>query len=169
MKDLKYEHQSIFLCCEGSKLILGIGKENQIFILRIPAAIKFFHQILKNCHFGVKKKNHYPPRWICMTHIWFPTVFCKGIIIFQWVLTIFNFLIISTSRKKTVDLMKDLKYEHQSTFPSWGRVKLNFRDRYRKPNIYSKNSSCYQVFSSNSQKLSLWCEKKIITHPDGFV
>ena len=30
--------------------------ENQIFILRTPAAIKFFHQILKNCHFGVKKK-----------------------------------------------------------------------------------------------------------------
>ena len=29
--------------------------ENQIFILRTPAAIKSFHQILKNCHFGVKK------------------------------------------------------------------------------------------------------------------
>ena len=28
-----------------------------------------------------------------------------------------------------VDLMKDLKYEHQSTFPLLGRVKLNFRDR----------------------------------------
>ena len=41
-----------------------------------------------------------------------------------------------------------------------GRVKLNFRDRYGKPNLYSKNSSCYQHFSSNSQKLSLWCKKK---------
>ena len=30
--------------------------ENQIFILRTSAAIKFFHPILKNCHFGVKKK-----------------------------------------------------------------------------------------------------------------
>ena len=76
---------------------------------------------------------------------------------------------ISTSGKKIVDLMKDLKYEHQSIFSLWGRVKLNFRDRYRKPNIYSKSSSYYQVFSLNSQKLSLWCEKKIITHPDGFV
>ena len=38
----------------GSNLILGTGMENQIFILRTPAAIKFFHQILKNCHFGVK-------------------------------------------------------------------------------------------------------------------
>ena len=56
--------------------------------------------------------------------------------------------------------MKDLKYEHQSTFPLWGRVKLNFRDRYRKLNIFSKNSSRYQLFSSNSQKLSLWCKKK---------
>ena len=59
--------KAFFLCWEGSNLILGIGKENQIFILRTPAAIKFFHQILKNCHFDVKK-NHYPPRWICMTH-----------------------------------------------------------------------------------------------------
>ena len=48
-------------------------------------------QILKNCHFGVKK-NHYPPRWICMTHIWFPTEFHRGIIIFQGVLTKLNFL-----------------------------------------------------------------------------
>ena len=63
-------------------------------------------------------------------------------------------------KKIIVNLMKDLKYEHQSTFPLWGRLKLNFRDRYRKPNIYSKNSSCYQVFPSNSQKLSLWCKKK---------
>ena len=69
------------------------------------------------------------------------------------------FDIISTFGKEIVDLMKDLKYEHQSTFPLWGRVKLNFRDRYRKPNIYSKNDSRYQVFSSNSQKLSLWCKK----------
>ena len=46
-----------FFCCGGgSNLILGTGMENQIFILRTPVAIKFFHQILKNCHFGVKKK-----------------------------------------------------------------------------------------------------------------
>ena len=63
----------------------------QIFILRTPAAIKFFHQILKNCHFGVKK-NHYPCRWICMTHIKAPTLFPRGILIFQGVLTKFNFL-----------------------------------------------------------------------------
>ena len=56
--------------------------------------------------------------------------------------------------------MKDLKYEHQSIFPLLGRLKLNFRDRYRKPHIYSKNSSCYQFFSSNSQKMTLWCKKK---------
>ena len=41
----------------GSNLILGTGTQNQIFILRTPAAIKFFHQILKNCHFGVKNKS----------------------------------------------------------------------------------------------------------------
>ena len=37
--------------------------------------------------------------------------------------------------------MKYLKYEHKSIFPFWGRVKLNIRDRYGKPNIYSKNPS----------------------------
>ena len=78
--------KALFPCGGGSNLILGIGKENQIFILRTPATIKFFHQILKNCHFGVKKKI-------------------------------------------IVDLMKDLKYEHQSILPLLGRVKLNFRDR----------------------------------------
>ena len=51
----------------------------------------FFHQILKNCHFGVKK-NHYPPRWICMTHIRSPTLFPGAIIIFQGVQTKFHFL-----------------------------------------------------------------------------
>ena len=64
--------------------------------------------------------------------------------------------------------MKDLKCEHQSTFPLWGRVKLNFRDRYRKLNVFSKNSSRYQHFLWNSQKLSLWCKKKksLPTHVD---
>ena len=47
MKDLKYEHQSIFPLWGGSNLILGIGTENHIFILRTPATINFFHQILK--------------------------------------------------------------------------------------------------------------------------
>ena len=59
-------------CGGGSKLILETGTENQIFILRTPATNKFFHQILKSCHFGVKK-NHSSPIWICMAHIWSPT------------------------------------------------------------------------------------------------
>ena len=33
----------IFPCGGGSNLILGTGTENQIFILRTPATIKFFH------------------------------------------------------------------------------------------------------------------------------
>ena len=57
---MKFQHLKklyffAFFCCgEGSNLILGTGMENQIFILRTPVAIKFFHKILKNCHFGVK-------------------------------------------------------------------------------------------------------------------
>ena len=38
--------KALFPCEGGSNLILGAGTENQIFILRTPAAIKFFHQIL---------------------------------------------------------------------------------------------------------------------------
>ena len=117
----------------------------------------------------MKKKNHYPPRWISITFIWSPTLFPRGIVILKGKLTNFNFLMNFPHLEKFADLIKDLKYEHQRIFPLWGRVKLNFRDRYRKPNIFSQVSSHYQVFSPNSQKMTLWCEKKIITHPDGFV
>ena len=39
--------KAIFLCGGGSNLILGTGKENQMFFLRIPVAVKCFHQIVK--------------------------------------------------------------------------------------------------------------------------
>ena len=45
MKNLKYEHQNIFPL--WSNLIVGTGRENQIFFLRTPAAVKIFHQIVK--------------------------------------------------------------------------------------------------------------------------
>ena len=57
--------KAFFPCRGGSNIILGTGTENQIFILRTPAAIKFFHQILKNCHFGVKKIITHPDRFVC--------------------------------------------------------------------------------------------------------
>ena len=47
--------KAFFPCGGGSNLNLGTGTENQIFILITPAVIKFFHQILKNFHFGVIK------------------------------------------------------------------------------------------------------------------
>ena len=36
-----------FPCGGGSNLILGIDTENQIFFLRTPATVTFFHQIVK--------------------------------------------------------------------------------------------------------------------------
>ena len=68
-----------------------------------------------------------------------PSLFPKGIIIFQGVLTKFNFLTKFPHLEKLADLIKDLKYEVQSSFSLWGRVKLNFRDKYRKPNICLAN------------------------------
>ena len=103
-----------------------------------------------------KKKNHYPPRWISITLIWSPTLFPRGTLIFQGVLTKFNFLMKFPHLEKFANLIKDLKYEHQSIFPLWGRVKFNFRERYRKPNIFSENLSCCPVFSTNCQKMTLW-------------
>ena len=39
--------KAFFPCGGGSNLILGTGIENQIFFLRTPATVKFFHQIVK--------------------------------------------------------------------------------------------------------------------------
>ena len=39
--------KALFSCGGGSNSILGTGTENQTFILRNPATIKFIHQILK--------------------------------------------------------------------------------------------------------------------------
>ena len=39
--------KAFFPCRGESNLILGIGTENQMFFLRTPTTIKFFHQILK--------------------------------------------------------------------------------------------------------------------------
>ena len=92
-----------------------------------------------------KRINCYPPRCICITHIWSDTLFPRGIIIFQGVLTKFHFLMKFPHLEKIVHLMKTYNMNTKVLFPCGGRVKLNFRDRYRKLNIYSKNSSCYQV------------------------
>ena len=67
-----------------------------------------------------KKENHYPPRWICITHISSPTLFPREISIFQGVLAKSNFLTKFPHLEKIINLMKNLKYEHQSIFPLWG-------------------------------------------------
>ena len=43
--------------------------------------------------------------------------------------------------EKLIYLMKDLKYEHQSIFPFWGRVKLIFGTGRKNQIFFSKNSS----------------------------
>ena len=128
--------KAFFPCGGGSNLILRTGSENKIFFLRTPANVNF-SQNCQKITLWHKKKNHYPPRWISITLIWSPTLFPRGIIILKEVLTKFNFSMKFPHVEKFANLIKDLKYEHQSIFPLWGRVKLNFRDRYRKPSIFS--------------------------------
>ena len=155
MKDLKYEHQSIFPLLGRVKLNFRdrYGKPN--IYSKNSSCYQVFHQILKNCHFGVKRKSFlthmdlYDPYMVPYTIPYWYYNFPKSTNKIQF------FDEISTSGKKIVDLMKDLKYEHQSIFPLLGRVKLNFRDRYGKPNIYSKNSSHCKVFLQDCQKMTL--------------
>ena len=53
-----------------------------------------------------------------------PYTIPQGIIIFQGVLTKFNFLMKFPHLGKIANLMKDLKYEHQSIFSWWGGSNL---------------------------------------------
>ena len=46
----------------GSNLILGRGRESQIFFLRTPAAVKFFPQNCQKMAFWCKKKFIFPLR-----------------------------------------------------------------------------------------------------------
>ena len=148
MQNLKYEHQSTFLLCGRVKFNFRDRYRKPNIYSKSSSCYQVFSSNSHKMTLWCKKIKHYSPRWICMTYIWFSTEFPRGIKIFQGVLTKFSIFLdeISISAKKIVNLMRDLKYDHQSTFPLWGMVKLNFRDRYRKPNIFSKNSSCDQVF-----------------------
>ena len=65
--------------------------------------------------------------------------------------------------------MMDLKYEHHSISPCGGGSNLILQHRYRKLNIFSKNSSCYEVYDQILKNCNFGVRKKIITHPDGFV
>ena len=47
----------LFPCGGGSNLTLGIGIENQIFILRTPATIKFFSSNSQKLSLWCKKKS----------------------------------------------------------------------------------------------------------------
>ena len=47
-----------FLPCQGgSNLILGIGRENQIFLLRTPAVVKFLSQNCQKMTFWCKTEK----------------------------------------------------------------------------------------------------------------
>ena len=49
--------KALFPCQGGSNLILGTGTENQIFILRTPATIKFFSSNSQKMTLWCKKKS----------------------------------------------------------------------------------------------------------------
>ena len=65
--------------------------------------------------------------------------------------------------------MKDLKYEHQSIFPLLGRSNLILGTGKENQIFILRTQAAINFFSPNSQKMTLWCEKKIITYPHRFV
>ena len=83
--------------------------------LRSTDKIQFFDEISTSGNIYQFNEGH--KICMCITHIWCPTLFPKGIIIFQEVLIKLIFSMKFPVLKKFVDLMKDLKYEHQSIFP----------------------------------------------------
>ena len=50
--------KAFFPCGGGSNLILGTSSENEIFFLRTPADVNFFHKIVKKWHFGLTGGRH---------------------------------------------------------------------------------------------------------------
>ena len=60
-----------------------------------------------------------------MTHIWSPTLFPRGIIIFQGILTKFNFSTKFPHLEKFANLMNDLKMNTKAFFPCGGGSNLS--------------------------------------------
>ena len=145
MKDLEYDHQSTFPLWGRVKLFFRGRYTKPNIFSKNSSRYQVFHQILKNCHFGVKKKS-LPFQMDLYDLYVVPYMILWGNYNFPRSTNKIQFLTKFPHLKKIVSLMKYLKYEHQSIFPLWGRVKLNFRDRYGKPNIYSKNASHNHLF-----------------------
>ena len=91
-----------------------------------------------------------------------------GIIIFQGVPTKLNFLTKFPHLEKFIDLMKDLKYEHQSILSLWGGSKL-ILGTGRENHLYFLWTPATVNFFHQIVKKLHFDIKNIITHPDGFV
>ena len=100
----------------------------------------------------------------CMTHIWSPTLFPRGIITFQGVLTKFNFLTKFPHLEKNCWFYEIPKIYAPKHFSLVGEGQT-FRDRYEKPNIYSKNSSRCQVIFTGLSKNDFGIILQTLTHP----
>ena len=70
---------------------------------------------------------------------------------------------------KFTNLKKDLKYENQSIFPCGGGSNLILRRGTENQIFFQRTPAAIKFLSPNSQKMILWCKKKFITHPNGFV
>ena len=167
MKALKYEHQSIFPLWGRVKLNFRDRYRKPHIYYKNSSHYQFFSSNSQKMSRWCKKKTLPNQMHLYSSHM-VPHMIPQGIIIFQGVLTKFNFWRNFHIWKKIVNLMKALKYEHQSILPLWGRIKLNFRDRYRKPNIVLISPAAINFFHQILKNCHFGV-KKIIPHPYGFV
>ena len=59
--------------------------------------------------------------------------------------------------EKFVDLMQDLKYEHQSIFPCGGGSNLILGINSENQISFLKPLAAVNFFSQNCQKMTFWC------------
>ena len=57
----------------------------------------------------------------------------------------------------------------KALFPCGGESNLILGTGTENETFILRTPATIIFFASNSQKMTLWCKKKIITHPDGFV
>ena len=149
--------KAFFPCAGGPNLILGIGRENQIFFLKTPAAVKIFSKNCQKMTFWCKINSLPTQMHLCNSYR-VPHTILQGNYNFQRSTNKIIYLMKFPDLEKIVNLMKDLKYEHQSTFSLWEGSNLML-GIYRETKYFSENSSCCQVFSQKCQKMTFWCKK----------
>ena len=87
--------------------------------------------------------------------MWSPTLFPRGILIFQGVLTKFNFSMKFRHLEKNCQFNAIPKIYAAKHFSHVGEVKLNFRDRYKSQIFILRTPATVKFYLQDCQKMTL--------------